>query len=179
MSRDATQPAAHAIMFWLLSVMAFALFAPSVLLPIWEENKVLRDYEAQMAVMVADLEAQRDRNNSRIEALKNDPLVIERIARRDLNFRPAGEEETAWTPEELASVRVVQPPKVRSGESAGEPTPAWVLSLRRWLPDWPWRDLFVKPTNRLLMLTMAGGLLVAAFVLYSPGAARAVASARG
>lgn len=163
-----TTTAAHAIMFWVLASMAFALFAPSVLLPLWEESLEIRAYEQKMASEVAQLREQRDRNAARIEALKEDPLVIERIARRELNYRPENEQITQWSSHELSSLPVRVPPDLIEKETPGLLPAAWVNRVQAWLPAWPYRKLFVEMPNRMLMLMMAGGLLVTAFVLYGP-----------
>ena len=47
------------------------------------------------------------------------------------------------------------------------PTTSGLTQLAlRWLPDWPYRRLFGDPNNRTLLMAMAGGLVLAAFVLY-------------
>jgi len=43
-----------------------------------------------------------------------------------------------------------------------------VAVLSQWLPDWPYRDLFARSPQRPLLMAMAGGLLLAAFMLYAP-----------
>ena len=168
MSDKAAATAAHAIMFWVLAGMAFALFAPAVLLPLWEESRELHSYEELKLAEVGRLQLQHDRNALRIEALKNDPMVIERIARRDLNYKPEGEQATQWSPRELASLHVKVPADLLAEPQPHSPVPASIGFLERWLPNWPYHRLFVQMPNRLLMLLMSGGLLVTAFVLYGP-----------
>ena len=165
---SATATAAHAIMFWVLAGMAFALFAPAVLLPLWEETREIHAHEQKMAAAVAQMEAQRDRNAARIQALKDDPLVIERIARRELNYKPEGEEVAHWSSRELAAMPVHVPPTTQPSEAGGPVPEAWVHRVQAWLPAWPYHKLFVEMPNRMLMMLMAGGLLVTAFVLYGP-----------
>jgi hypothetical protein len=164
--------AAHAIMFWVLAGMAFALFAPAVLLPLWEESREIHAYEGRMAAAIAGLQAQRDRNQARIEALKEDPLVIERIARRELNYKPGGEQVAQWPRQELAAMAVRVPANFHEDDRSGPLPAAWVNKVQAWLPAWPYRKLFVEMPNRMLMLMMAGGLLVTAFVLYGPNAGK-------
>ncbi|UCD27531.1 MAG: hypothetical protein JSV03_10470 [Planctomycetota bacterium] len=36
------ESATHVVMFWLLTLMAVALFVPCVLVPIWVENEAVR-----------------------------------------------------------------------------------------------------------------------------------------
>ncbi len=163
-----TTSAAHAIMFWVLAGMAFAIFAPAVLLPLWEESREIHLYEQKMNAALAQLQAQRDRNATRIEALKDDPLVIERIARRELNYRPEGEQVAHLSSRELAAVPAGPSAEVTPSEAPGPLPAAWVNRVQAWLPAWPYHKLFVQMPNRMLMLLMAGGLLVTAFVLYGP-----------
>jgi cell division protein FtsB len=174
----ATTQAAHAIMFWVLAGMAFALFAPAVLLPLWEESQEIHAHEQKMAAAVAQLEAQRDRNATRIEALKDDPLVIERIARRELNYKPEGEQVARYSSRELAALQVREPPQVPAAEPTGPLPAAWVHRVQAWMPAWPYHKLFVEMPNRMLMLLMAGGLLVTAFVLYGPKSGKAARGAK-
>ncbi len=162
-----TSSAAHTIMFWVLSGMAVAVFAPCVLVPIWVEVEGVREYERAMGGVVADLQAAVDRNEARIDALRTDPLVNQRIARRELNYRPQGEQVVRWSTDEMAALRLPASGAVSPTET--EPAvekPPWAQALVRWLPALPWRDLFVRSANRSLLLLMAGGLLVAAFLLY-------------
>lgn len=176
---SATATAAHAIMFWVLAGMAFALFAPAVLLPLWEESRAIHAYEQARLIELARLKAERDRNDARIEALSDDPLVIERIARRERIYRPEGEQATHWSSQELASVPVKVPPGLVDEQTEDLVPPSWVSRAQQWLPNWPYQKLFVKMPNRLLMLLMSAGLLVTAFVLYGPnGPSRPVATGR-
>ncbi len=167
-----TSRAAHPIMFGVLTGLALLIFAPCVLVPLWLEGEQLREHEAALATAIAQLEAQAARNNARAEALRADPLVIERLIRRDLNFRPDSEYVVQWPVGELAAVRPhvpsTSPYMVPVELAPPSPLAGWVTALGRWLPAWPWRQLFASSPNRELLLLMAGGLLLAAFVLYTP-----------
>lgn len=167
-----TAPVTHPIMFWFLTGLALALFAPCVLLPVWVETERIIERERVAAEMVTQLEHQVARNDARIEALLADPLVSERMLRRELNYRTDGERVVALpTAAELASMEVnvpVEPIAEPEPITLADARPVWMVSLRRWLPAWPWRQLFVEAPNRTFILIMAGGLLAAAFVLYRP-----------
>jgi hypothetical protein len=170
----ARQPVSHAIMFYLLSLAALVIFAPCVLVPIWRDVQRLGEDERAMARIVADYRQQIERNNVRIEALQADPQVIERVARRELNQQPAGEQHISWTPAELAALRLNIPHNLDldldPDPVPASTTPAWVEKCGRWLPAWAASDLFAKSPNRELLLSMAGALLLTAFVLYTPKA---------
>ena len=129
MTRNEIHPApagrpAHPIMFWVLTSLALVVFAPCVLMPIWVEGEHLRAYERSLAAAVADLEAESAQSQTQAQALLADPLVNERMVRRELNHRVAGEQVIRWTPGELAAVHVHLP----AGRGArGEP---WKRHLR-------------------------------------------------
>jgi cell division protein FtsB len=162
--------AQHCIMFWVLTVLAIIVFAPCVLAPIYAETEQLLDTERKLERLVVDLADQEKRNEARIKAFKADPMVNERIIRRELNYRPEGEQVIQWSAAELAAMRV----DLSGLDPANEPLPpvnpypSWVLKLGEWLPAWPWRKLFVQSPNRELLLMMAAGLLATAFFLYGP-----------
>ncbi len=166
-------PAAHAIMFWWLTFLAMAVFAPCVLVPIWGKTEDIIEHERSAAALVADLQAQADRNEAQIRALLGDPLVNQRIVRRELNYRPEGEEVVHWPAAELTPLDIVLPePPLAADLERPNHRPAWVTSLIRWLPPWPWRGLFAESPSRPVMLMMAGGLLATAFLLYGSPSTR-------
>ncbi len=113
------------------------------------------------------------RGEARARGLLNDPQVNERIIRRELNVRPQGEQVIQWSPDELAaaapgaSLNATQP----AGAGPQENSSRCVAVLARWLPDWPYQDLFARSPQRPLLMAMAGGLLLAAFMLYAPNPA--------
>lgn len=168
-SAPATFHAAHPIMFWLLVSMALAVFAPCVLLPVWIETESVLANERDMETRLSALREQYRLNEIHIQALENDPLVSERLIRRELNVLPDPERMVQLPPEQLASVRVRLPEDVMSPAPPAEITPPeWMSAIRGWLPSWPWRRLFATDPNRTVLLLMAGGLLVSAFLLYAP-----------
>lgn len=162
--------AQHCIMFWVLTVLAMAVFAPCVLAPIYVETEQILATERQLERLVVERTAEMKRNEERIKAIEADPQVNERILRRELNYRPEGERIIQWSSAELAAM----PVDLSALETPQEPLapvnayPAWVLKLGEWLPAWPWRKLFVESPNRELLVIMAAGLLAAAFFLYGP-----------
>jgi len=161
----------HTIMFWFLTAIAILLFIPSVLMPLWIETEEIRQHEQVVTERVAGLESQVEKNDKRIHALLADPLVNERIIRRELNYRPEQEKVIQLPDVTLLSARANLPenPAPCSEADTSEPiVPAWLMSMTRWLPDWPWRTLFAESPNRYIILLMAGGLLLSAFLLYGP-----------
>jgi hypothetical protein len=162
--------AQHCIMFWVLTMLAMAVFAPCVLAPIYAETEQILETERQLERWMADKTAEVKRNDERIKAIKADPQVNERIIRRELNYRFEGEQLIQWSSAELAAMHVdlslLENPQ--DPLPPVNPYPAWVLKLGEWLPAWPWRKLFVESPNRELLVIMAAGLLATAFLLYGP-----------
>ncbi len=159
---------AHLVMFWVLVGMAAIVFAPCVLIPIWLETEALVRTEASIAAHNARLQEHISEQRRLIDALRSDPLVNERIARRDLRFRRPGEEvqPVADAPmPDVPRVDVNLPPDASAVTPDPQPS-AVVRWSRRWLPNLPWVDLFGRPPNRTYFLVMAGVLVVAAFVLF-------------
>lgn len=166
--------AAHPIMFWVLTGLALAIFVPCTLVPVVLEGEKLAAHARLLEEQVAGLEARYERSRAMAEALASDPLVNERIARRELNYQPDDERTIRWSVQDLAAIQatIPQPPALPSPEPAPAlPEPAragWIEALRTWLPAWPYRDLFASDPQRSILLLMAGGLLLAAFLLYDP-----------
>jgi hypothetical protein len=167
---DAKGIASHVVMFWVLAGMALAVFAPAVLLPVWVESEGIREQKQELAASNGDLETQAQDNQACIEALLADPVVNERIIRRELNYRLESEEIVQWSPamSETARFEFCGSDILSEERAVSDPQPGWIAVIHPWLPDWPWRELFVKSPNREMLLLLAGGLLVAAFVLYAP-----------
>jgi len=158
---------AHPIMFWVLTSMALAIFAPCVLVPIWIEGKQLRTYEQSLISAVNALEEESAQAQAQAQALLADPLVNERMVRRELNHRPAGEQVIRWSPNELSAVRVHLPAQAAKAVILEKNNLSICAStVARWLPNWPWNELFAESPQRPILLMMAGGLLLAAFLLY-------------
>ncbi len=160
--------AGHIIMFWMLMTLAVLVFTPCVLVPIWLETKELHQAEQQMAALVESLERQVETNERHADALAEDPLVNQRLVREQLNVVREGEEVLRWTPEELAAMKTTPSPVNVDPAPARPPWPSWVSRGTAWLPNWPWEKLFAESPQRPMLMIMAGGLLLAAFVLYSP-----------
>ncbi len=156
-------------MFWVLTAMALAFFAPCVLVPIWQEVEQVREYRREMAAVIEGMEKQVVKNQARIDGLREDPLVNERIARRELNYRLEQEQIVRVTSQELAALRVRPADPLLASEAQDVVVLSslhWTQALTRWLPAWPYRELFGKPNNRRLLMLMSAGLLFTAFILY-------------
>ncbi|MHC4797399.1 MAG: hypothetical protein ACYTF1_12215 [Planctomycetota bacterium] len=161
----------HTLMFWFLTLMSVLLFIPCVLVPVWIDGESIREHERALSVRISEMEAQVSKNDIRINALLSDPLVNERVIRREFNYSPAYEHVFRWSVSEDLGLDKFSP-AFGSGSQIVDCDDSMfsdvVLCLRRWLPSWPWRFLFFYRGNRYLLLFMSGGVLLSAFLLYGP-----------
>lgn len=161
--RQQTPPArGGSIMFWALVGLAAAVFAPCVLLPVWREHQALHyaaQYE-QAALTRASTKLAYEKR--RLAALQNDPATIARVARRELRFRD---------PEEVA-IPVSALPRAPAEAPIFDLTPVEPPSVVAWavskLPEADYDRLFCHPPTRTLLMCLAGGLALSAFVIHSP-----------
>lgn len=74
------------VMFWVLVLPASAVFAPCVIVPVWEDYKAMALAERLEAESVARMHGDVRRLERHLEGLRNDPAVIARLAQRDLGY---------------------------------------------------------------------------------------------
>ena len=152
----------HILMFWLLTAMALALFVPCAILPVAEDWQRWWAHRGVLQSQVDAMEQRIEHQDKIITALRTDPGVNERLMARELGYVAPDEEIVRY-----ADVPPVGLPRwaepMRPALPLADP-PAWMARL----PVGAWAGVFVESPTRELMLCMAGGLLVAAFVLYPP-----------
>ena len=164
-------PLGHRIMFLLLTTMAFAIFAPAVILPVLREFGELSLEEERLKIKVADLEAESEHRADLAEAFEHDTLINERLAVLDLHYQKPHEEVVSVTPSDASSGQAVRPPEARNTAiMLPKSSPPWALRMQQWADENGVLDLFFDQTLRPVLLLMAQGLLIAAFVLYAPKA---------
>ncbi len=156
-------------MFSILSLLAFGVFAPTVLLPLLHEHTVLLSEEHRLEKSVADLEREFQRRLELLDAFENDALMNERLALLDLNYRRPNEEVMPVFPASEAAMSK-QPNKAESTSRLDLPDhwPAWSHRAEARASGHGLISLFISRALRPLLLMMAGGLIVAAFVLFAP-----------
>lgn len=144
--------------------MALAAFAPCVLLPEWRAYQVLRVAEQAEQHRLDSLGRVVDRERSLLEATRDDPAVIARLARRELHFRHPGEYPVlvsvpgqSTSPEEPFTPDPVLPPPALS-RAAG------------YLPDYDYDAIFCDEQTRLVVTAMSVALIGVA--LWLPGGRR-------
>ncbi len=120
-----------------------------------------------------------------MDALRTDPAVVARLAVRELGYERPELEIVDLDPPGMTIESVQSPPsrhahwpapphaapgsRIDDASAPPQPEPfaGVVTRLHRWLPDWPWRQLFCESPTRYVLLAMGIGLIVTAFVLYS------------
>jgi len=158
------------MMFVVFTLAAFVLFMPVVLFPLIRDHCQLLADETQLKLVTADLEKELVRQEALVQAFKEDATVNERLAVLDLHYNNPSEETVNVLPSHFA---------IMPAERAGEPAHQSVLKIPATWPDrirqyelWAQRhgliDLFMDHALQPVFLLMAGGLIVAALVLFAP-----------
>jgi cell division protein FtsB len=150
-------------LFWVLIALAAAAFAPCVILPAWRDYQSVARVEQQVRADVQRAEGDLERQRRRADALRRDPAVIARVAQRELGYSKPGEVSVALgtTPPSDAAT----PPPVPLDPV--EPPPI-VAGLVQRLPSLDYDAVFCDGPTRVIIMVLAGGLVLAAFVLYPP-----------
>jgi cell division protein FtsB len=157
-------PVLRALLFWSFVGVALLLFAACLLLPEWRQTE---QYAARLEARQRRVDELRRRvvaQERTLEALRSDPLIIARLAERELRYRRPDEEEV-FLPASTANI-------VQEGMRVPEFAPAAVGYLPPWLaarlPRGSWIRVFYDSPDREVCLTMAGVLFVTAFWIYPP-----------
>jgi len=159
------ESAPSSVMFWVLLLMASAVFAPCVLVPVW------RDYQAIVLARrveeraVAHMRSNVDRLEKHLDALRNDPAVIGRVARRDLAYT-SNRETVVLVDAVSPHVDTVSARSVETIQDV-EPPP-WMRRVLTWLPFADRADVFSDSATRATLMLLSGGLVMAAFWLFPP-----------
>ncbi len=153
-------------MFWALLALSAVGFVPCIILPVW------RDYQWTASAIqveeqrVASMQTEVRRLHRTAAALGTDPGVAIRAAQRELTYRRLGQTEVTIPGLPVALATPVQQPLVPV-----EP-PASISRLLSHLPAADYDAVFCEAPTRTLIMALCGGLLVSAFVLYSPSGRR-------
>lgn len=164
-------PLGHRLMFLLLTTMAFVIFAPAVILPVLREYGELAREEDRLKLKVARLQEKTEHRADLAEAFAHDTLINERLAVLDLHYEKRDEEVVYVLPQDHSTV-VPSPIRAEPATPLLLPagSPEWALRMQERADRYGLLDLFFDHTLRPVLLLMALGLLVAAFLLYAPKA---------
>ena len=150
--------------FWLLFALAVTAFAPCVILPAWRDYQATRRVEQLEQVEVQRMQAGLDRQRRLADALRSDPSVITRAAQRELGYTKPGELWVDVTPSDL----MPDAPAPQAQVVTPVEPPAPLKWLTGCLPALDYDAVFCDPSTRAIIMTMSGGVLMAAFALFPP-----------
>ena len=156
------------LVFWWLIVMAVAAFAPCMILPAWREYQEAELTERVRAARVAAATAEVDDLRRRLDAIHNDPAVVTRLARRELEFRKPGEVVVAVPVSGAPAPSPPSTPRAETDPLKGVEPPVPIARLLAYLPDFNYDVLFCRSPMRETILALSVGLFVAAFVVFWP-----------
>lgn len=149
------------LVFWLLTLLALAVFTPCVLLPEWRDVEALWIAEQAQQHRLDVLQRRVDRERRVLEVIGSDPAAIARLAQRELSFQRPG--ETAM-PVSVAGPPPRSPqPFVPESAFGGPPILARALAT---LPDYNYDAIFRNDETRPVILTLSITLIGVAFVLF-------------
>lgn len=162
-TRQSGPPAASPLLFWALIALAAAGFVPCLALPAWRDYQTMAlavQVEEQLtAAARADLE--RLRRTS--EAIRTDPAVAARLARRELSYHHPGDTEVLVPGVVPIGFTAPRPPAI---EPIQPPRPI-ARAVGR-LPAMNYDQLFRDGPTRVVLMLLSGGLMLAALVLCRP-----------
>ncbi len=163
-------PLGHRVLFVILALLAFGLFAPTVLLPLLREHARLRTTETRLAAHVEDMRAELERRRKLLDAFQHDTLINERLALLDLNYhRPNEIVLPVYLSDRRTPSAATEPPQARSALLSLPPDwPAWTHRAEAWATNRGLTAVFLNEKLRPVFLLMAAGLIIAAFVLFAP-----------
>ncbi len=138
---------------WVLLLMGIGTFTPCVLYPIWQSNRDLQLAQRLEQQRVAAMQSRVDHERRLLDALRNDPAVVARLARRDLGIK-ANNDRT---------VRVDVPRQHSRSEHVFNPRPDFASVMAEETPpdyfDTALATVFHDAGNRRVLMVMSVALM--------------------
>lgn len=165
-----TSPMGHRMLFVAFTLMAFFLFASSIVLPLIRQYGRTLEEESRLIAINAELDREIERREKLLDAFASDVTINERLAVLDLRYENPEEQiltvmpETPIAPDSSAAASTPFQSELRIPAT----WPRRVRSTEAWAQRYGLIDLFLDPTMQPVFLFMSGGLLIAAFVLFAP-----------
>jgi len=161
------------IVFWCLIGLSLAGMLPCMVLPAWREYQDATVTEQVRALQMEDAQRELEIMRKRLDAIHNDPVVIARLARRELGFQNP-EEQILHVGEIDPAVATLDDPEglvVHKSDrerpvAAQLPAPLARISSR--LPAIDYDRIFVQSPARELILALSIALFIAAFAIFWP-----------
>lgn len=156
--------------FWSLVCLSFATFAPCVILPEWRALQVLEVAKQREQHRLQVVLAAIDKEERLLEAMRSDPVIIDRVVQRDLKYQRAGERVVRVAlPERRMDVATADADTRVADESFEPkpvPPPAAVARALAILPTLDYDRIFCDEESRPMIMCMSVALLLVAFALY-------------
>ncbi len=153
-------------MFWCLVIPACLTFAPCIIIPVWEDYRAIKLAESYENAALQTMQKHIAQQKRHIHALRTDPAVNVRLAKRDLRYHHPDEQIvhlrgiTAPTPNlDHPEITLLEPPALLR-RILGR-----IVEL---LPS----QLFIDSYVRTMIMMLSGGTILAAFLLFPPGERR-------
>jgi cell division protein FtsB len=159
--------------FWCLIGLALAGMMPCMVLPAWREYQDATVTEQVRALQTQDAQRELEIMRTRLDAIHNDPVVISRLARRELGFQTPDEQvfhvddidPTLASVTESSEFDLAR--KDRTSPVVAQ-LPAPLSRMASMLPDIDYDRIFCHSPARELILLLSISLFIAAFVIYWP-----------
>ncbi len=163
-------PTGHRLLFVAFTLLAFCLFAPTVMFPLVQQYGKTLEEESRLIGLNQEFERKVERREHHLDAFANDVTIIERLAILDLRYENPDEEILTVMP--IAPAPTETSADTASAFQSELRTPAtWprrVRSAEAWAEQQGLIDLFLDPGLQPVFLLMSCGLIIAAFVLFAP-----------
>ena len=174
--RTVTTHAGGAIVFWMLILMALGALAPCILLPEWRQYQAMCQAEQAQRHRADSLQGLIEKQRRLLMALRSDPAVVARLARREYGFQREGERVVA-----VALPAVARSLAGSAFAGAGSPLvgdrpfipqpvslPTILSRAASYLPaDYDYDRIFCDDQTRLVIMVMSLALITVAFSLFS------------
>ena len=156
---ESERPHGSGIVAYLLMFMGLSTLAACVLLPEWRAYQAMHRAEQVEWNRAESMRRVVERERRLLEATRDDPGVIARLAQRELGFRRPGE----------LSVLVSVPQKSVAHETAFTPDPVplprSLARLAGYLPDYNYDAVFCDNQTRAIIMAMSVALTCLALCL--------------
>jgi len=165
-----SSPLGHRLMFLLLMLLAFILYAPATLLPLLKEHCELLAEEQRLQKVINQLDQEIQHRDELAQAFERDSVINERLAMLDLHYTKPDEEVLPVLPPDFAPPKLPEPkaPPTRSALRLPDDWPPWAIKAEVWANGKGLINLFLDPALRPVFYLMSAGLVIAAFVLFAP-----------
>ncbi len=171
------------IVFWCLIGLALAGMMPCMVLPAWREYQDATVTEQVRSLQMHDARRELDIMRKRLDAIHNDPVVISRLARRELGFQTpdeqvlhVGEMDTAFAA--IGEAGVTDSPDLNAPLLTSKSLPIQrpvvvelpmpLARISAMLPALDYDRIFCHSPARELILVLSISLFVGAFVIFWP-----------